>query len=189
MLQSDQVDSISQSGSFAIDVQPLNQNVEDHFVVNSGSGESDLLNSHEASWLERRYSLRNILSFSLKILVLLLLASSVEYVFHNPYCNLLFRCGCTWNWSGGWEKCNFHNLTGPKCPWCSAPWPLYHFTDWLPQISIVAIFLVLQQRFPQKKYLLVVITGAIASWFVVGFIVAIVFKLFHPTYPYFLIEV
>lgn len=56
-----------------------------------------------------------------------------EYVFHNPLCSkyeqsslvthskkyadLLFKCGCTWNWAGGWDDCNVHNVTGPRCPW------------------------------------------------------------------------
>lgn len=42
-----------------------------------------------------------------------------EWACHNPYCGLLFRCGCTWPWSGGWGNCNVHNPTGPKCPWCN----------------------------------------------------------------------
>jgi len=29
-----------------------------------------------------------------------------DWVFHNPYCGLLFRCGCTWNWAGGYGPCN-----------------------------------------------------------------------------------
>ena len=42
-----------------------------------------------------------------------------NWVFHNPYCGLLFRCGCTWPWAGGGDNYNFHNPTGPKCPWCN----------------------------------------------------------------------
>ena len=37
-----------------------------------------------------------------------------------PACGLLFRCGCSFPWSGGVAGCNIHNLSGPKCPWCNA---------------------------------------------------------------------
>lgn len=40
-----------------------------------------------------------------------------QYVIHNPTCNFLFRCGCTWEWNGGWKNCNIWD-DGPKCPWC-----------------------------------------------------------------------
>lgn len=52
-----------------------------------------------------------------------------DWIFHNPFCGLLFQCGCTWNcgpWSektcrGGWDDCNVHNAKKPWCPWCRAP--------------------------------------------------------------------
>ena len=47
---------------------------------------------------------------------------SFDWVFHNPYCGMLFGCGCTYNWLGGWDGCNVHNRHGPQCPWCSIPW-------------------------------------------------------------------
>ena len=43
----------------------------------------------------------------------------VNSALHNPYCGLIFRCGCTWQWAGGWANCNVHNPAGPKCPWCN----------------------------------------------------------------------
>jgi hypothetical protein len=56
---------------------------------------------------------------------ILAMASSKGFVwlFHNPYCGFLFRCGCTWNWlaCGGWCPCNVHNNARPWCPWCMAP--------------------------------------------------------------------
>ena len=42
-----------------------------------------------------------------------------DWVWHNPYCAVLFRCGCTFPWAGGWAKCNVHHADGPKCPWCN----------------------------------------------------------------------
>lgn len=42
-----------------------------------------------------------------------------NWIFHNPFCGVIFRCGCTWPWAGGWSNCNVHNASGPKCPWCN----------------------------------------------------------------------
>ncbi len=56
----------------------------------------------------------------LRSLVVLLALWVFDYCFHNPFCNAMYRCGCTWNWAGGWDKCNVHNPTGPRCPWCAA---------------------------------------------------------------------
>ena len=62
-----------------------------------------------------------------------------DRLFHNKYCGVLFQCGCTWDWDGGWKNCehdrvsrlpvcaahfthwtgNVHNPTGPHCPWCA----------------------------------------------------------------------
>lgn len=58
--------------------------------------------------------------WALEAVVVLVVDYAFLWVFHNPYCGLLFRCGCTWNWAGGWTKCNVHNPTGPRCPWCDA---------------------------------------------------------------------
>ncbi|KAL6044636.1 Transmembrane protein [Balamuthia mandrillaris] len=51
------------------------------------------------------------------------------YLFILPYCGALFRCGCSWVWSGGLERCNIHSPHGPHCPWCAASSALI----WLPQ--------------------------------------------------------
>ncbi len=32
------------------------------------------------------------------------LCSAFCWVFHNKLCNFFFRCGCTWNWSGSWDR-------------------------------------------------------------------------------------
>jgi len=41
-----------------------------------------------------------------------LCSKAFDHVLHNKYCGILFQCGCTWNWAGGWAKCNVHNPTG-----------------------------------------------------------------------------
>ena len=33
------------------------------------------------------------------------LCSAFCWVFHNRLCNFFFRCGCTWNWAGSWDRC------------------------------------------------------------------------------------
>ena len=32
------------------------------------------------------------------------LCSAFCWIFHNRLCNFLFRCGCTWNWAGSWDR-------------------------------------------------------------------------------------
>lgn len=134
MFQKEQGDNFSQNETVVLDFAQLNQNKDDDSYDDSSGPENNVkdLRPQRSAWLERRYSFKEILCF-LKILSLALLAIAIEYgmmfvwvidlargsdflstglVFHNPYCNFLFRCGCTWNWSGGWEKCNFHNRFG-----------------------------------------------------------------------------
>ena len=53
-----------------------------------------------------------------------------ERIIHNPFCNFIFKCGCTWNWDGGWDRCNVFNTVGaPKCPWCTAAQNVSWTTD------------------------------------------------------------
>lgn len=55
-----------------------------------------------------------------------------NWAFHNPMCNFMFKCGCTWNWSGGWDECNIHSTDPavPHCPLCSAPPSTAWITQW-----------------------------------------------------------
>jgi hypothetical protein len=32
------------------------------------------------------------------------LCSAFCWIFHNRLCNFFFRCGCTWNWAGSWDR-------------------------------------------------------------------------------------
>ena len=54
----------------------------------------------------------------LEVMIAAVGCASVDKIFHNPYCGVLFRCHCTWPWMGGSAHCNIHG-TGPKCPWCN----------------------------------------------------------------------
>lgn len=76
-----------------------------------------------------------------------------NWVFHNPFCAALFRCGCTWNWAGGWADCNVHNPSGPRCPWCnvmntSMRGAATLITDWWTVLVMVCCYTVCyaQQR-------------------------------------------
>jgi hypothetical protein len=47
----------------------------------------------------------------------------MDLIFENKVCNYIFRCGCTWNWAGGWNQCNVHNHSlaeSDKCPFCNS---------------------------------------------------------------------
>ncbi|KNC49947.1 uncharacterized protein AMSG_06255 [Thecamonas trahens ATCC 50062] len=60
-----------------------------------------------------------------------------DWIFHNPSCGVMFQCGCTFNWAGGWAKCNVHDPSTPSCPWCIAP-PGTAWTTFL-LVRIIAI--------------------------------------------------
>lgn len=38
-----------------------------------------------------------------------------------PLCDLAFRCGCTWFFAGGSDRCNIHKESPPHCPLCVSP--------------------------------------------------------------------
>lgn len=51
------------------------------------------------------------------------IAWGVMFVGHDFLCGAVMRCQCTFPWMGGWSRCNAHNLnSGPRCPWCTAPY-------------------------------------------------------------------
>ena len=59
-------------------------------------------------------------STALEIAIVTCFSYGFDYIFHNVYCALLFRCRCTWPWAGGASKCNIHNPPDrPRCPWCN----------------------------------------------------------------------
>jgi hypothetical protein len=113
-----------------------------------------------------------------------------ERIIHNPFCNFLFKCGCTWTWKGGWIDCNYHNTQGlPKCPWCCVRQNFaWTTTTLLIVMMIISYFVSLYYR---HKFSL--ISGflfrwmmPLASYTVSGIIVGVIFKLIYH-YPYFLV--
>eukprot|EP01102_Stenamoeba_stenopodia_P004219 TRINITY_DN1447_c0_g1_i1.p1 TRINITY_DN1447_c0_g1~~TRINITY_DN1447_c0_g1_i1.p1 ORF type:complete len:212 (-),score=12.46 TRINITY_DN1447_c0_g1_i1:160-741(-) len=124
------------------------------------------------------------------------LATGELNILHNSTCDFIFRCGCTWNWAGGWDKCNVHNASGPKCPWCLATPAQAWTTSWLVLILMwLSAFLVsfarprIFQRYERTKawtiYVLALIIIPFVMYCISSLIVAYGFKL-SSGYPYFL---
>ncbi|KAK3272563.1 hypothetical protein CYMTET_19153 [Cymbomonas tetramitiformis] len=137
---------------------------------------------------------RRFWSTAWEVVLAMAACQGVLWVFHNPYCGLLFRCGCTWNWAGGWDGCNVHNPTGPHCPWCAAKkrvaWTVDNNT--VAVLMLAAYFgLVFKQldnvapSMASKR-----LKGALIAFGVFllhGFIAALVFKV-ATGYPHFIVK-
>lgn len=41
-------------------------------------------------------------------------------VFFIKWCDLIYRCGCTFDWAGAAAHCNIHQPGPPDCPWCAS---------------------------------------------------------------------
>ena len=109
-----------------------------------------------------------------------------QVVIHNKFCNFLFKCGCTWNWDGGWKDCNVHNAEGPRCPWCRARANISWTTDYfLSAIMILTfVYLLSKRRKPIIGHFLVRLLAPILVYFVVGTIVGAIFLI--DGYPKFI---
>lgn len=124
-------------GSWVVDdgVGPVNEGFE------------DVERQRDAEWintgLEKKRKLFAV-AFRMAELGVLVAAVFVWYwVFHNPVCNWLFRCGCTWNWEGGWDACNYHDPSAlHKCPFCMSKPPITWFTSYFIMALQVLLFYV-----------------------------------------------
>jgi hypothetical protein len=59
----------------------------------------------------------------------------------HPACNLAFRCGCSWLWSGGTAHCNIRVPGPPDCPVCTnvlvgAPFAAALFGLWWVAVTL-----------------------------------------------------
>lgn len=69
-----------------------------------------------------------------EFILVILVSVGMVWVFQLPICNVLFLCGCTWQWDGGADECNAFNDEDPySCPWCSVS----TFTILVTQIILV----------------------------------------------------
>ncbi|NIR52217.1 hypothetical protein GWO09_28370 [candidate division KSB1 bacterium] len=101
-----------------------------------------------------------------------------------PFCGFIYKCGCTFLWSGAVQHCNIYQEGVPHCPWCEAG------SNWvlapLPVLVILGgqgILLYLFSKKPSATYRRLFGLGIIA-FFVLGSIMGYVFKLIYD-YPYF----
>jgi hypothetical protein len=108
-----------------------------------------------------------------------------QVIIHNKFCNFLFKCGCTWNWDGGWKDCNVHNAEGPRCPWCCARSNVSWTTDYmLTAFMIVTYFYLLSKRKTLIGHPLFRLIAPILVYFAVGTLVGACFLV--GGYPYFI---
>jgi hypothetical protein len=107
-------------------------------------------------------------------------------VIHNKFCDFLFKCGCTWNWDGGWDDCNYHKQGVPRCPWCLARATAWT-TTLLPCLLMFAAYIyMLYNRRRRCDYIGVRYMAAIATYFITGTIVGFIFFIFNYHYKDFL---
>ena len=105
-----------------------------------------------------------------------------QVVFHNQLCGWLFRCGCVWEWSGGWACCNVHNPAGPRCPWCTAR----HYVSWTTDCLVLALMVLALHEASRRGWPRPAAAAAAAAvFFVAGAAVALAFKV-ATGYPYFI---
>jgi len=78
-------------------------------------------------------------------------------------CDLLFRCGCTWAWSGGAHRCNVHHPQPPHCPWCSHGLAAFL---WVPATLLLAETLVMWRM--RRRRPLFRLLGGMAAFLLVG---------------------
>ena len=125
---------------------------------------------------------------ALEVVVYGAFAYGFDSVFHNPYCGWLFNCGCTFNWAGGWSRCNVHNPHGPQCPWCAAPWKWPHLTPLVsPNLAIALMVLGHGVAYWKGLSLPLRVGLPVLGWWVWCFALAAAFLLVvDPDYPYFL---
>uniref|UniRef100_A0A7S3LV12 Uncharacterized protein n=1 Tax=Palpitomonas bilix TaxID=652834 RepID=A0A7S3LV12_9EUKA len=104
------------------------------------------------------------------------------FLFENVYCDILFCCGCTWDWDGGWDHCNVHVPGLPHCPWCAATYPAVLATrlDWTTAAVYVAYFIFVQGKMISRLF-----WSAFWGFFVYGLVCAYAFKV-ATNYPFFL---
>jgi len=93
---------------------------------------------------DNRFSTFKVILFNIfQILFISGFSYGWSRLFLLPYCNILFRCGCTWEWAGGIEHCNIFDNDKPHCPWCSAnanvAWIPTYGTDILMVVGSVII--------------------------------------------------
>ena len=103
------------------------------------------INDSPSRKCSRKDTVLTLVWLAIEFLLLIVAVNVINWVFHNPYCNFLMKCGCTWNWEGGWDECNIHDPDPnvPKCPWCAGSPSTVWMTEWgVMAAMMVAYYLV-----------------------------------------------
>lgn len=112
-----------------------------------------------------------------------------QFIIHNKFCATIFRCGCTWNWDGGWVDCNFHNTDGaPKCPWCCARASVAWTTTFLPFMLMFAAYITSLYYRKRCDFALARFIAATFTYFLSASVVGFIFFVYDPEYRHFFIE-
>ena len=53
-------------------------------------------------------------------LAILAAALAFTSAFFIQWCDLIYQCGCTYDWAGGADHCNIRQAGPPDCPWCAS---------------------------------------------------------------------
>eukprot|EP01094_Clydonella_sp_ATCC50884_P001578 TRINITY_DN11192_c0_g1_i1.p1 TRINITY_DN11192_c0_g1~~TRINITY_DN11192_c0_g1_i1.p1 ORF type:complete len:197 (-),score=40.08 TRINITY_DN11192_c0_g1_i1:102-692(-) len=87
--------------------------------------------------------------------LVILTSCAFQWVFHNPWCNIMFACGCTWNWDGGWDECNVHDVTNKyRCPLCMAnKWTAWTTTWLVLALMVLTYYVVLLSAYRKERRL------------------------------------
>ena len=111
-----------------------------------------------------------------------------QFIIHNKFCNTIFRCGCTWNWDGGWVDCNYHNTDGsPKCPWCKARASVAWTTTFLPFVLMFMTYMYTLYHRKKRDYVLFRIAASTLTYFISASFVGLIFFLADKDYPDFFV--
>ncbi|MCG8607325.1 hypothetical protein MJD09_20375 [bacterium] len=71
---------------------------------------------------------------SLRFQLVLLTSIIFSGVMLLPLCDAIYKCGCTFPWSGAADYCNVRKAGVPHCPWCERRHPV------LMALPFLAIF-------------------------------------------------
>lgn len=116
-------------------------------------------------------------------------AYGVTRVFENPWCNLMFACGCRFDALGGWRDCNVHNPSGPRCPFCSASALVNWASFCVPPMVQLALYVVLSLKLRKRPWwqqLIVQLLATVAAWILTEVSLGLMFFIATPSYGYFL---
>lgn len=125
------------------------------------------------------------------------------WMFENTACDFMFACGCVLPppFGAGWDECNVHNLSGPRCPFCAAP-DSYNWTPmFIPPLCVAIVHASLYlRRFKKQiniapntffkqtgRQALIALVMMPAVWFLSLIVIGFLFFISSP-YPYFLVS-